>query len=117
MMMFGTKCKQGDIVIVPFPFTDLSSIKQRPVLILSSDKYNESTEDIIVCGITSNPKNTAHSVIITLQDLAEGRIPSTSRIKADKLFTLKQTLIRSKIGAVRPAILKKVQEEIKALLG
>lgn len=40
--------KQGDILLIPFPFTDLSSTKQRPVLVLSNTKYNESNQDIVV---------------------------------------------------------------------
>ena len=46
--------KQGDILLIPFPFTDLSSTKQRPVLVLSNTKYNESNQDIVVAAITSN---------------------------------------------------------------
>ncbi|MCL2158162.1 MAG: type II toxin-antitoxin system PemK/MazF family toxin [Oscillospiraceae bacterium] len=46
--------KQGDIVLIPIPFTDLSSAKKRPVLILSSDHYNNDTSDLIVAAITSN---------------------------------------------------------------
>jgi mRNA interferase MazF len=49
-MTFGIKYEQGDIVVVPFPFTDLSEVKQRPVLILS--KKNASLY-VITCGITS----------------------------------------------------------------
>jgi len=46
--------KQGDVVLIPIPFTDLSSTKKRPVLILSSDDYNQNTNDLIVAAITSN---------------------------------------------------------------
>ena len=63
-MRFGIIYKQGEIVIVPFPFSDLSSIKQRPVLILSKNVDNEKVEDIITCGITSNIKDSRYSVLI-----------------------------------------------------
>ena len=44
---------RGDVVLVPFPFTDLSDTKRRPALILSSGAYNEATGDVIIAQITS----------------------------------------------------------------
>jgi len=49
-MISGIMYEQGDVLIVPFPFTDLSAIKQRPVLVLSKKEYNKKTDDIITCG-------------------------------------------------------------------
>ncbi len=46
--------KQGDILLVPIPYSDMTSMKKRPVLVLSNDLYNKQTEDIIVAAITSN---------------------------------------------------------------
>ena len=46
--------KQRDIVLVPFPFSDLSGQKVRPVLILSNDAYNQQSADVVVCGLTTN---------------------------------------------------------------
>ena len=45
--------KRGDIILVPFPFSDQSGQKVRPVLVVSNDHYNNSCDDLIVCGITS----------------------------------------------------------------
>ena len=90
--------EQGEIVLIPYPFSDLSNIKQRPVLILSNNSYNSKTEDIIVCGITSNIKESEYSVLLNNKDLIEGNLPIKSRIKADKLFTLKNSLVKKKIG-------------------
>ena len=44
---------QGDILLVPLPFTNLSSQKKRPVLVLSRQEYNAMTDDLIVAAITS----------------------------------------------------------------
>lgn len=108
--------RQGEIVIVPFPFSDLSSVRQRPVLILSKDKDNEKVEDVITCGITSNLKNSGHSVLIDNSDLEEGRIPVRSRIKVDKLFTLDKSTIIKKIGRVNNSIFKGVKREFDSLV-
>jgi len=103
--------EQGDIVKVPFPFSDLSNIRKRPVLILSKNKDNEIVDDVITCGITSNLKNTKYSIEIDNKDLEKGKIPIKSRIKIDKLFTLKQSIIEKKIAKVNQETFEKVREE------
>ena len=55
---------QGTIVLVPFPFSNLSAYKVRPVLILSSNKYNQTHNDCIVCGITTTLRLDDYSIII-----------------------------------------------------
>ena len=46
---------QGDILLVPIPFTDLSSQKRRPVIVISNNAYNQSSSDLVVVAMTSNP--------------------------------------------------------------
>ena len=48
-----TSYKLVDVVLVPFPFTDLSSAKQRPALVISADAFNSTREDVLVAAITS----------------------------------------------------------------
>ena len=115
-MLSGIRFEQGEIVIIPFPFSDLTSIKQRPVLILSNNRYNDKAEDIVTCGITSNLKNAEFSVIVNNKDLICGGIPVKSRIKADKIFTLKQSLIKKKIAKVNDNILNQIKKEIQKLI-
>ncbi|GGK06125.1 hypothetical protein GCM10007063_30770 [Lentibacillus kapialis] len=66
--------KQGDIVLVPVPFSDLKEQKQRPVLIISRDSYNQVTEDIVVSAITSRLKNLDYSIKLESKDLTEGEL-------------------------------------------
>ena len=108
--------KQGEIVIVPFPFSDLSSIKQRPVLILSKNIDNENAEDAITCGITSNIKDSKHSVLIDNKNLVEGNIPKPSRVKVDKLFTISQDIIKKKVGRINKETFDKVKLEFIRLV-
>ena len=114
-MKSGMTYEQGEIVLIPYPFSDLSAIKQRPVLILSNNIYNSKTEDIVVCGITSNIKDSEYSVLLENKNLVNGNLPIKSRIKADKLFTLKNSLIKKRIGKVEQEILEKVNNEISKL--
>ena len=115
-MISGIKYKQGDIVIVPFPFSNLSSIKQRPVLIISKTSYNDNSEDLITCGLTSNLNNTKNSVLIENVNLEEGEIPRKSIIKVDKLFTINKSIVKRKLGRVNKLILEKVKEELIKLI-
>jgi len=108
--------EQGEIVIVPFPFSDLSGIKQRPVLILSKDIDNKISDDIITCGITSNLKNIKYSVFIENKDLEAGEIPTKSRIKIDKLFTLNKNIVKKRVAKINEAVLSKVKEEFSGLM-
>ena len=106
----------GDLVLVPFPFSDLTSSKTRPALVLSSRSYNDEGRDIIVCGVTSNLANTSHSVLIEARDMVQGRLVATSRVKVDKLATLHQGIVRKRVGAVKPAVMGQVLKELLALL-
>jgi len=60
---------QGDIVLIPVPFTDLSSRKRRPVIVVSNNAYNHKTMDIVVVAMTSNPAAVNYSFTITSSDL------------------------------------------------
>ncbi len=108
--------EQGDIVLVPFPFTDLSGMKQRPALVLSNTGYNGKTQDIVTCGITSNIQNSEYSIIIDNANLASGSIPKKSRIKVDKIFTLKQFLVKKKIAKLDSEEFEKVRAELRKLV-
>lgn len=79
---------QGDIVLIPIPFSDLISQKRRPVLILSNNKYNQRYQDIIVAAITSNVTDGEYQVIIKNDRMAEGNLKVTSAVRVDKIYTL-----------------------------
>jgi len=114
-MTSGIQFRQGDVVLVPVPFTDLSEAKQRPALIISNDAHNSKVEDIVVCGITSNIKDEEYSITIDQRDMAEGVMPVLSRIKADKLFTLNKSIIKRRIGKVKSEVLAKTKRELAKL--
>jgi len=59
---------QGDILLVPIPFSDLSSSKKRPVLVLSNNEYNSKTNDIVVAAITSNIITKDYTILLTTED-------------------------------------------------
>ena len=78
-----TRYRRGDIVLVPFPFTDLSSTKKRPALVVSPDKFNEHAQDVVLVAITSQPSD-SHVVSLDEHDYVDGKLPRTSFVKVSK---------------------------------
>ena len=116
-MPSGTTLEAGEVVLVPFPFTDLSQVKRRPVLVLSGRKHNKASRDFICCGITSNLDNRRNSILLEPSDMVEGSIPTRSRIKFDKVFTLEQGLVLKSLGRVSSNELAQVRSGLVSLLG
>ena len=117
MMWSGTMPKQREIVLIPVPFTDLSSTKRRPVLILSSDTHNRSSPDILVAAITSNFASTTAGLIIDTPDMEIGALPHRSLVRADKIYTLSQKLIIKSYGCLNQRALNDVLALLDAVLG
>jgi mRNA interferase MazF len=115
-MRYGIMYRQGDIVLISIPYTDLSSSKKRPVLIISNDGYNMNTDDFIVAAITSNIDDKTYAVMITNDDLNEGILLHPSCVRADKIYTLSQSIVIRKFGTVKNAFLANVYENVKKVL-
>jgi mRNA interferase MazF len=108
-MRIGTMPEQGDIVLVPVPFTDLSSQKRRPVIVISNDAYHRSSADVVVTAMTSNPVVTPWGFQISSADLVEGALNRPGIVRADKIYTLARTIILKKFGRVSPGIIEKIR--------
>lgn len=107
--------RQGDIVLIPIPFTNLSSRKRRPVIVLSNDDYNHTARDVIVVAMTSNPTVTAYSFTITSADLVQGTLNRPGTVRVDKLYTVEQTLIVKTFGRVDAHILARIRTMLQTL--
>jgi mRNA interferase MazF len=108
----GIMYKQREIILVPFPFSDLSGIKKRPVLVVSKDKFNELSRDIVVCVITSKEYSDEYSVPINNESLESGYLPEESVIKTQRLFTIHQSKIQKRFSSVTEEIFTKVRNNI-----
>lgn len=114
-MKSGTRLSPGDLVLVPFPFTDLSSSKARPAVVFSGHAYNEASKDVLVFGVTSNLTNAAYSVLIRQQDMAEGRIMAPSRVKVDRVASLAKRIIRKRVARLDTSTFDEVIREFFAI--
>ena len=95
---------KGDIVVVPFPFSDLSASKRRPAIILADLIGN----DIILSQITSRDISDSMSIAIEPDDVVDSTLSVTSNIRPNKLFTADESIVLYKIGALRANKLKAV---------
>jgi mRNA interferase MazF len=111
-MASTTRYKRGDIVLVPFPFTDLSSSKRRPALVISPDAFNDQVADLVVAAITSQLTN-EHAVTIEQSDCVDGILPRVSVVKLAKVFTIHSTLVIKKLCALREEKQAQVLGEVR----
>jgi len=108
--------EQGEIVLIPIPFTDLSSQKRRPVIVISNNEYNRRTGDIVVVAMTSNPVNVPHSFTIATTDLSKGMLNRPGKVRADKIYTLAQSIIVKTFGRVNKDVLARIRIEFQDLV-
>lgn len=108
--------RQGDIVLVPVPFSDLSSQKRRPVIVVSNDAYHRSTADMIVVAMTSNPARSDYGFVIESRDLERGRLNRPGTVRVDKILALSQSLIVAEFGRVDATVLDRIGKTLFELL-
>jgi len=95
---------KGDVVVFPFPFSDLSAHKKRPALILSVLEG----DDLILCQITSEARYDKYSIVLKESDFKRGKLDIISMIRPNRLFTGEKSLINYKIGSLKDNKLKEV---------
>jgi len=107
---------QREIVLVPFPYSDSSSTKRRPVLIISNNRYNAQYADVVVAVISSAIRSDdEYAVTISDKDLDYGILPEESTIKIHKLFTIDKNRIIKKFSLLKRDKFTQVFEILKKL--
>ncbi|HED08847.1 MAG TPA: type II toxin-antitoxin system PemK/MazF family toxin [Ignavibacteria bacterium] len=103
--------KKGDIVLIPFPFTNLKGVKKRPAVILYKGNF-----DIIVTFITTKLKWSEQTDILLEPDKIN-RLKKSSLIRTNKLATLEIESIIGKIGELKKETLEQLDSKLKEILG
>ena len=85
------------VILLPFPFSDLSASKLRPALLLAS----AGKGDWLLCQITSNPYADPRAVTLAEADFAEGGLQRVSHARASKLFTAHESLFKRAVGVLK----------------
>lgn len=103
---------EKSVVLVKFPFSDLSSTKLRPAVVLTY----AGRDDWILCQITSNPYADLNSIMITDDDFNIGSLQRLSYARPTKLFTTNNTLIDSQVGKLNDVLFNKIINAIIEIL-
>jgi mRNA interferase MazF len=103
----------GTIVVVPFPFTDLSSSKVRPALVLAS----LTRGDIILCQITSQSAGHPEAISVQLADFEPGALlPHNSFALPHRIVTANESCVRRAAGKLLPHKLHEIREHVCAVI-
>ena len=106
----------GDIVLVPFPFTDQTAAKKRPEIFVSSDPYHRDRRDVIIIAVTSQARPGSGIGESPVEGWKDAGLLKPSAVKPI-LATLDRDLILRKLGALRDDDRKAVQRTLSAILG
>lgn len=112
-------CSQGDVVLVPFPFTDLQTIKQRPAVVVSADWFNRARPDCVIVAVTSQvpPRIERDHLPLSSADLTSAGLPKASIVRLGKLVTVDQSIIRKTLGVLPSATLTHVLDGVHDVCG
>ncbi|MDD2631119.1 MAG: type II toxin-antitoxin system PemK/MazF family toxin [Bacteroidales bacterium] len=103
---------KGDVAVVPFPFSDLSSSKKRPAIVLA----NLKGEDVILCQITSQFVKHNYAVPLDSSDFRYGTLHKSGNVRPNRIFTAEKSIIIRKIGTIKPEVFKKITNTICDLI-
>lgn len=103
---------KGDVVIVPFPFSDLSQAKRRPALVVAK----LTGDDLILCQITSQLMSDNYAVTLENEDFSSGGLNKNSNIRPNRLFTADQGIILYRAGQLKTEKLEEVVNKIIEIL-
>jgi len=99
---------KGSVIVIPFPFSDLSDAKRRPALVLA----DLTGDDILLCQITSRSSEEKQAVLLKTTDFEYGTLPVNSYIRPTRIFTADKKIILRTVGIVSSEIMNKTIDNI-----
>jgi len=95
---------KGDVVVVPFPFSDLSVSKRRPALVMAT----LDGDDVILCQITSQTVSDRYALALNRADFAAGSLSHASNARPNRIFTADSRIILYRAGTLSEHKLKEI---------
>lgn len=103
---------KGDVVVLPFPFSDLSQTKRRPALVVAEAGGRE----LLLCQITSQPVRDLYAVVIADADFQTGSLQKPSNVRPNRIFTADAEIILYSAGRLHESKIHEVVEQLVAIL-
>lgn len=105
----------GDVVLVPFPFTDQSAAKRRPAVVISANSYNRERPDVIIMAVTSRMRATGPVTDIQIKEWKEAGLLKPSVVKPI-ITTIEQSLVLRRLGRLQPRDQDLLQQTLATIL-
>ncbi len=103
---------KGDVVVVPFPFSDLSRAKRRPALVIAGLEG----DDLILCQITSQSIRDRYAVLIDENDFEMGTLRQRSNVRPNRIFTADRHIVIYRAGLLKPKKVREVADKVVEIL-
>lgn len=99
---------KGDVVVIPFPFSDLTQAKRRPALVITA----LDGDDLILCQITSQSVKDNYAISLDDKDFETGSLKQSSNVRPNRLFTADNHIVLYKVGNLTAEKLKEIIERV-----
>ena len=99
---------KGDVVVVPFPFSDLTQAKRRPALVISALEG----DDLILCQITNQDTRDNYAVSLADKDFQTGTLKQPSNVRPNRIFTADDHIVLYRVGGLRVEKLNEIIEKV-----
>jgi len=103
---------KGDVVVIPFPFSDLTQTKRRPALVISALEG----DDVILCQITSRTIKDNYAIPLGDKDFKTGELKQSSNVRPNRIFTADSQIILYKAGSLTVNRLNEVIDKIVEII-
>ena len=115
-MPFTTAYSFGDVVLVPFPFTNQSAAKRRPAVVISTSSYNRERPDVIIMAVTSQMRAAGAVTDIQIKEWKEAGLLKPSVVKPI-ITTIEQSLLLRRLGRLQALDQDLLQRILTTILG
>jgi mRNA interferase MazF len=103
---------KGDVVVTPFPYSNLTTAKRRPALVVAT----LTGDDVILCQITSQSVRDSYALALGPEDFQDGGLRRHSNLRPNRLFTADSKILVYRAGGLRPEKVRDVTTKIVEIL-